>query len=168
MQECQFDELCGLRQFAGSWTRCFSIQCSWLSERALLFEQFPAFARWWRVWSFGGMIRTGKTRSIRSDTCSIADNLNYIHRCSTDCSVDLLLCNANPPNAHFSNKCFNSIFEVFYMFRTPWVHLQEDSSYTQCVRIHSPICQTAYPNACKYILIIKPTRCTNFSNLFLE
>jgi hypothetical protein len=27
---------------------------------------------------------------------------------------------------HFLNLCFNSIFLVFYMFRTPYVHHQED------------------------------------------
>jgi hypothetical protein len=39
-------------------------------------------------------------------------------------------------NAHFSNSYFNSIFsnfDVFYMFRTSWVYLQEDRVYKQCL-----------------------------------
>jgi len=41
------------------------------------------------------------------------------------------LCSIKQRAAHFSNSCFNSIFGVFYMFRTSWVHHQEDSLYTQ-------------------------------------
>jgi len=36
-----------------------------------------------------------------------------------------LSCNVNQPNALF-NECFNSILLVFYMFRTFYVHSQED------------------------------------------
>jgi len=34
-------------------------------------------------------------------------------------------------NAHFSNLCFNSLLGVFYMFRTSFVHHQEDHLYMQ-------------------------------------
>jgi len=41
------------------------------------------------------------------------------------------LCNINQRNAHSSNKCFNSVFDVFYIFRTSCVHHQEDGLYRQ-------------------------------------
>jgi len=47
--------------------------------------------------------------------------------------IVLQLRNINQRNVHFSNWCFNSIFDVFYMFRKSWVHYQEDSLYTQCL-----------------------------------
>jgi len=36
------------------------------------------------------------------------------------------LCNVEQQNAHLSNECFNSILDVFYMFRTLCVCQQED------------------------------------------
>jgi len=35
-------------------------------------------------------------------------------------------CYVNQWNAQFSNQCSNSIFVVFYMLRTSWVHYQKD------------------------------------------
>jgi len=34
----------------------------------------------------------------------------------------------NRQDAHVSNQCFNLIIGVFYMFRTSYVHHQEDHS----------------------------------------
>jgi len=45
------------------------------------------------------------------------------------------LCNIKHRNAHFSNQCFNSMFAVFYMFRTSWVHHQEDSTLSFCTYV---------------------------------
>ena len=45
--------------------------------------------------------------------------------------IVIQICNINPRHAQFSNLCLNSIFDVFYLFRTSWVHHQEGSLYKQ-------------------------------------
>ena len=40
----------------------------------------------------------------------------------------------NQLNAHFSNEYFNSIFDVFRMFWTSWVHSQDGSKHVEDVK----------------------------------
>jgi len=44
----------------------------------------------------------------------------------TPCIV-IQLCNIYQRNEHFSNYYFNSILDVFYMFRNSWIHPQFES-----------------------------------------
>jgi hypothetical protein len=39
--------------------------------------------------------------------------------------------NTNQRNAHFSNQCFNLIFDIFCILRTSRLHNQKDSFYRQ-------------------------------------
>ena len=48
--------------------------------------------------------------------------------------IVIQLCNINKQKTQFLNKFFNLIFLVFYMFRTSYVHLQED------IIVHTALC----------------------------
>jgi len=55
---------------------------------------------------------------------------------------------------HFSNQCFNSIILVFYMFRTSYVHLQEDYIVLYCNILYYIVIYYRYINNLKFCTLI--------------
>jgi len=73
-----------------------------------------------------------KSSSVESYINLVAHKIQQMLIFFTPCIL-IQLSNVYQRNAHFSNLCINSIFGVLYlyMFRTLWVHHQEDSLFMQ-------------------------------------